>query len=288
MTSTTTTNHSIRGSHAIRRPRVAGFLAAAVLVAGMSYVVDHVGAPVAPAARPADPGTSTPIGADSAAPIDVPGSASGVLVPGSVAQLDRSIAVWSANVAAEPRDFLSATTLAGLYHARGRLTGDLADHQRALDAAIVAEAAAPAEPAAKAIEAAIRFTLHDFDGALSTAEALYAADPSQLGALATMADAKLELGRLTDARADYAQLATVASGPALDIRLARLAYVSGDATAAVRRAQGARDAVRAASRAGETVRPGLLRVRGRRVRTARRRSDQRAGGLRGGPGRPCR
>ena len=60
-----------------------------------------------------------------------------------MAQLDRGIKVWAANLVAEPRDFLSATTLAALYHERGRLTGDLADHQRALEAAQTAARSRP-------------------------------------------------------------------------------------------------------------------------------------------------
>ena len=195
----------------IRRPRAVGFLAAAAILVGLTYVAGAVRAPAPTVVPPAASAGTVPLEANVPATIGVPGS-TGVLVPGSVEQLDRSIATWSANLAAEPRDFISATTLAGLYHARGRLTGDLADQQRALAAARAAETAAPAEAGARAIQAAVQLTLHDFTGALATAEALYATHPSQLGALATMADAKVELGRLADARADYARLATQASG----------------------------------------------------------------------------
>jgi tetratricopeptide (TPR) repeat protein len=187
-----------------------------------------------------------------AATIGLPGGAAVVPTPGSVAQLDRSIKVWAANLAAEPRDFLSATTLAALYHARGRLSGDLADHERALEAARTAVRIAPTEPAARELEAAIAYTLHDFRGALTTAEALYRDDPTQLGALATMADAELELGRVADARADYAVLTARSKGPAVDVRLARLASVTGQPDEALRLARSARDAARAETAAGET------------------------------------
>ena len=174
-----------------------------------------------------------------------------------MAQLDRGIKVWAANLAAEPRDFLSATTLAALYHERGRLTGDLADHQRALEAAQTAARVAPTEPAGRLLEAAIRYTLHDFSGAFADADALYRGDPTQLGALATRADAELELGRVGDARADYAVLSSHAAGPAVDIRLARLASVTGQPAEALRLARSARDGALAQAAAGETADVGF-------------------------------
>jgi tetratricopeptide (TPR) repeat protein len=162
------------------------------------------------------------------------------LVALSIEQLDRSIAAWSANLAAEPRDFLSATNLATLYHGRGQLTGDLGDHERALAAATTALENAPDYAPARAADASIRFTLHDFAGAFAAADALYRDDPSQLGALATRADAAIELGRIDDARRDLGALAAAADSPAIGIRLARLASVTGAADEAVRLATAAR------------------------------------------------
>jgi tetratricopeptide (TPR) repeat protein len=236
------TNRSMQAGRGLRRPRAPGFLAAAALLAGLTYI----GAAMRPGV-PVDPSPG------DAARIGVPGGAAAALAPGSLAQIDRSIEIWAANLAAEPRDFLSATTLAALYHSRGRLTGDLADQERALEAARTAVRGAPTEPGARDLEASIRYTLHDFPGALATAEALYRDDPTQLGALATMADAKLELGRLDDARADYEVLATKAAGPALDIRLARLAYLTDGIEEALRLSHAARDAARAQALAGETA-----------------------------------
>ena len=106
---------------------------------------------------------------------------------------------------------------------------------------------------ARYLEATILFTLHDFSGALAAAESLYREDPSQLGALATMADAKLELGRIEDARSDYARLASVADAPAVDIRLARLAYVTGTAAESLALARSALAGARAEADRGETL-----------------------------------
>ena len=190
----TSATSSIPGRRGLRRPRALGILVAAAVIVGMTYLSSVLLRPATPSKAPSA----------TAVALGVPGAADPAAVPGSVAQLDRGIKIWAANLAAEPRDFLSATTLAALYHERGRLTGDLADHQRALEAAQTAARIAPTEPAGRQLEAAIRYTLHDFSGAFADADALYRGDPSQLGALATRADAELELGRVSDARTDYA------------------------------------------------------------------------------------
>ena len=243
----TSATSSIPGRRGLRRPRAIGILVAAAAIVGMTYVSSVLLRPATPARTAIVP----------AAVLGAPGAADPAAVPGSVAQLDRGIKVWAANLAAEPRDFLSATTLAALYHERGRLTGDLADHQRALEAAQTAARVAPTEPAGRQLEAAIRYTLHDFSGAFADADALYRGDPTQLGALATRADAELELGRVGDARADYAVLSSHAAGPAVDIRLARLASVTGQPAEALRLARSARDGALAQAAAGETADVGF-------------------------------
>jgi len=171
--------------------------------------------------------------------IGIPGSAAAQPAPGTLAQIDHSISAWTKNLAANPTDYLSATNLATLYHGRGRLTADLADQQRALEAATTALGIVPTDPTARLLEASIQFTIHDFEAALSTASALFADDPTQLAALATKADAELELGRVDAATADYDKLAAATSGPGVDVRLARLAYVTGDPAAAVGRSEAA-------------------------------------------------
>ena len=147
---------------------------------------------------------------------------------GSLEQIDHSIAAWTKNLAANPHDYLSATNLAILYHGRGRLSADLGDQERALKAVQTALAIVPGDPGPRAVEATIRYTLHDFSGAFAESDALYRADPTQLGALATRFDSELELGRIGNARADLATLARATSGPAIDVRAARLAFVTGD------------------------------------------------------------
>jgi tetratricopeptide (TPR) repeat protein len=232
----TTATDSIRGRRGLPRPRVLGILVAASIVVAASYAWTAVHptaathpAPIAHPATLADPTT-----------VDSNGGAA-ALIAASTAQLDQGIKVWTANLAKEPRDFFSATTLASLYYSRGRLSGDLADEQRALQFAQTAVAIAPTEPGARSIEASVLYYLHDFATAAARARGIYGDDPAQLGALATMADATLELGDIAGARSDYQTLSSLAKGAAVDIRLARLAYVTGGTDRALALAVQARD-----------------------------------------------
>lgn len=237
------------GGHGLRRPRAVGILAAAFVVAASSYLL----AAIAPG------GTSAPGSERAGDPttIEAPAGAASQVATISLEQLDRSIAAWSSNLRREPRDFLSATNLASLYHGRGQLTGSIDDHDRALRAAETALESAPSYPPARALDAAIRYTLHDFTGALAVAEALYLDDPTQLGALATKVDAELELGRVADARRDLRLLADQAAGPAVDIRLARLAFLTGQHDEAVRFAGTARAAAMNEAANGASIDPGF-------------------------------
>jgi tetratricopeptide (TPR) repeat protein len=253
----TTDTRTFSGRHGIRGPRAVGFLVAAVVIVLATYAVGTLRAPSGGTLPKVAAGAATQpagVAADPGAALAAPGTAT-VLVPGSIDQLTQGIAIWSANVAKEPLDFFSATTLASLYHERGRLNGDLADQQKALQATATAERAAPHETSARVLEASIKYTLHDFESAYGTAQAVFRDEPTNLGALATMADAELELGRIADARADYDRLAASpgAAGAALDVRLARLAYLSGDGAAALARSRAALAATRAAAAAGTTV-----------------------------------
>ncbi len=216
-----------------RRPRVAGLLLAALLVAAGSYLFTAVRQPAAP---PISQGPAAAAPAASAAPIDGGGAPLG-----SIAQIDHSIEAWSKNLEANAGDFLAATNLAALYHGRGRLTYDLTDYERALTAARTALGIEPAHGPARALEGAILFSLHDFPGAFASADALVTDDPSQTGALATRFDAALELGRIDVARADLDRLRVV-GGPAVLIREARLASATGNAGLAMEQAQAARAA----------------------------------------------
>lgn len=220
---------TISSSFPRRGPRAVGLLAAAGMVLVGSYLVSGI-RPTEPAVQPA--ATLAPDAApEDAAPIDI-----GSAPVGTLAQIDRSIDAWSRNLADNPRDFLAATNLATLYQGRGRLSYDLGDYERALTAARTALSIEPMHAPARALEAGILFSLHDYAGAFTAADALLRDDPSQTAAVATRFDASVELGRLDVARADLAIL-TKAGGAAVLIREARLASVTGDETLALMRAR---------------------------------------------------
>ena len=159
----------IQSFHPTRRPRTIGVLGATVLILVASYGWAAITAP----SRPASP-TGVAVGADVdpstsaiGTPGDVPqpGAGTGGPKAGSIERIDHSIEAWSKNLAANAHDFISATNLATLFHGRGRLSYDLGDHERALAAARTALAIEPTHAPARALEAAILYTLHDFDAA---------------------------------------------------------------------------------------------------------------------------
>jgi len=147
---------------------------------------------------------------------------------GSLTQIDNSIAAWTANLAANDKDFISATNVGLLYDARGRLTGDIGDYGRAQAALDKALAVVPTHLPARLLHARLLQTTHDFAGALAESKAILADDSTQAGAVATMGDALLELGDVDGAAAAFSRLATEVPGPAVTARLSRLAFVRGD------------------------------------------------------------
>ena len=216
-------------SHRTRRPRIQpiGVLAAALLVVAGTYVAGLAGEGL--------------VGSPPGAAAPEPGGVTGPSGQVDLEELDSRIATWSSMAAADAADYLSATNLGILYLGRARLSGDLADYQRAAAATSRALVADPAYGPARALDATVRFATHDFRGALAAATALLADVPGDADALAVVGDASLELGQVGNARRAYASLASIAPGPALDVRLARLAYVTGDPARALTIARGARD-----------------------------------------------
>lgn len=211
-----------------RRPRALGVLAAAAAIVIATYMVGGN-----TASPPADPGPAIiqPQGLGAGGPrVDAGGA-----LPASLKRIDHNLSLWAANLRDNPSDFLAATNIATLYQGRARLSHDLGDHERALEAARTALSIAPTHVPARVIEAAILHSLHDFKGAFEAADGLLRDDPTQVAALATRFDAALELGRIDDARRDLGLLGGV-GGPAVLVREARLLTVTGDAAGALERA----------------------------------------------------
>ena len=207
-----------------RRVRPLAVLAASVALVATVQVAAQL-RPVAPAAPPAEaPAVEGPV-APPQAPI---GNASG-----SLAQIDHSIAAWTANLEANTKDFLSARNLGLLYEARARLSGDVTDYGRADEAATRSLSIEPRQLDVQALHARILLATHDFSGALVEASSIDRTAPDQPAVLAIIGDASLELGDLDAAAAIYGRIDTLAPSPAVTARLARVAFLRGDAADAV-------------------------------------------------------
>ena len=225
----------------------------ALLVAAMAVVLASYGVAAFRAAPPST--VNTRGAANGTSPNDVTLDAPGApaLAIGSIEQIDHSISIWTANLARESRDFYSATNLGLLYEARARLTGDIADYDRARQATAEALTIEPTEMTARVVHARVLASLHDFAAALAEARAIITDDPTQLPALATVGDSELELGDVAGAATSYEALAKAAPGAAVDARLSRLAFIQGRPADAWELALRAHDE---ASRDGSTG-PGL-------------------------------
>ena len=213
---------------ALPRPLLIVVMALAVVAGSYAWSAfrgSHPASPIAPVVAPFD--SSGGAGADPAALAGVDGRMS----------LNDQITFWQGRVTRTPKDFLSMVQLALAEAAKARLTADLGLYQQAaaqIDQALTFD---PRYGAGLRAKAQLAFSLHDFAGATTSAQAALDRDPRDDGAHAILGDALLELGRLDDAQAAYASIATTSAGPALDARLAHLEMVRGHVGRAVELAQ---------------------------------------------------
>jgi tetratricopeptide (TPR) repeat protein len=243
-------------AQSLARPRrirpLAILVAAAGIVAAsqLGAALQGSPAPAAPAAQAAPAGQAAPI--TIAGPVTPP-DAPVANAPGSLARIDHSIVAWTANVARNERDFIAAATLGLLYEARARLSGDVTDYARATEAANRSLATEPRQLDVKALHARLQLATHDFSAALAEAQLLDRAAPDQPAVLAIVADAWLELGDVAAATAIYERIQILAPGPAIDARLARVAFLRGDPAGAVARAESAHAAAVAEGQDGPAL-----------------------------------
>jgi tetratricopeptide (TPR) repeat protein len=236
---------------ALRLPRVRGPRPLALLVVSVAIAVGSQVAtllqasPVSPHAASADRPTIN-------APVSPP-EAPIANAPDDLTRIDHNIAAWTKNVAANDQDFLSAANLAALYEARARLSGDVADYSRAAEAAGRSLGIVPNQLDVLALHARLALATHDFGRALSEAASLDRTAPDQPAILSIMGDAQLELGDYDAATSLYGRVATLAPGPAITARLARLTFLRGDPAGAIKQAEAAQAAAVAAGIDG----PGL-------------------------------
>jgi tetratricopeptide (TPR) repeat protein len=169
------------------------------------------------------------------------------------AEVERMIGALEAEVRDQP-SVTRLNQLAQLYLQRARTTGDIQNYLQAQTAIDRSLAMAPADIDARGLEASFRYATHDFVGAFAVAKGIVDQDAAQLGALATMGDAQLELGSYAEAAAVYARLeAAEPDAAATDVRLARLAYLQGRVDEALRMAATAEANARAAALGGPSL-----------------------------------
>ncbi len=194
-----------------RVPRAAGVLVAAIVIVAVTYGVGQVRDPAGPGHAGPRPGDRragrcrTRCRARRRCPGAAANGGATLAPDASLATIDHNIGLWTKNLAANDRDYISATNLATLYHGRGRLTADLGDHQRALEAATTAIADRPdlhTGTGPRRRRSCSRSTTSP--GPSTPPRPSSRRIPSDLGALATRFDAEIELGRIDDATADLA------------------------------------------------------------------------------------
>jgi len=147
---------------------------------------------------------------------------------------DRRIAFWQGRLVAEPNSETAWTYLGDLLELKGKQTGDLANFTAARDAFGKAVAIAPLSTLAHLGLARIDSTFHDFNGALAEATTVLEQNPSANSALAIIFDAAIELGDMKIATDALSSLDSRVDAPAITVRQARLAFVTGDAAEAQR------------------------------------------------------
>ena len=158
-----------------------------------------------------------------------------------VARIRSDIDFWSARFKAHPLDFVSATQWGVNEIALARTTGDLGAYLRAEAAFDAALGTFADNPAALGYKGGVLISLHRFTDARDLARGILAKHPNDPVALATLGDASLELGDLDAARLAFQRADGLAHGSATLVRLAHLAFVEGNTSAAVAQARAAVD-----------------------------------------------
>lgn len=229
-----------------RRLRPLAILGASLALVAASQVANLL-VPRSPAVAPIAPAGQVVRG-----PAAFPGAPIAE-APGSLETIDHSIAAWTANLAANDQDFVSAGNLATLYEARARLSGDVSDYTRATTAADRSLAIEPRQVDVQALHARLQLATHDFGKALAEARAIDRNLPNQPAVLAIIADASLELGDIDGAERLYDQVQAAAPGPAITARLARVAFLRGNPASAASLSESAYHAARADGTTGPAL-----------------------------------
>ncbi len=217
-----------------RRTRTAPLLAGAAIAAVIlgARLPGVIGAG-RPDAYLDDPLLAAPPAETAGGPAADAVSATGYDAAAELERVRSDVDFWAARVQGDAHDIVAAVKLAESDVALARMTGDVASYVAAEAAVGRALAAQPDYAPARAMRSTIFVSLHRFAEAGDEATRVLAMAPDDASALGALGDARLELGDLAGAREAYIRLSAVADGSASRIRLARLAFVTGDVPHAV-------------------------------------------------------
>lgn len=225
-------------AHLPRVPlRAAAILGSMIAIAVVTQLI-ALGRPASPASR-SQPAEAIP-GLVQPAPADLDtGTGSVTADSEDLNRIKGDVAFWSARYAKNHLDFVSATQWGANEIALGRETGDVSAYVRAATAFDAALATFADNPAAIDGKAGVLVTLHRFAEARDLAAAEIAHLPGDQTALATLGDAKLELGDIPGASAAFANALALGPSAAILARESHLAFITGDTRTAITQARAA-------------------------------------------------
>ncbi len=164
---------------------------------------------------------------------DAPSAATPAPAPSVVQPLDAAIALYEKRTAADPRDHLSATTLAELHLRRADETLDVAAFAAAERCARVALERQPGHPPAQVLLARAAAGQGRAEEARRSLDELLALHPRNVPALGAAFDIALAAGDVRTARALSDRLLAINEEPGTLSRMAQLAERDGDVERAI-------------------------------------------------------
>lgn len=210
----------------MRRPSVWSVVAATAIVVAGGYLLSGL------RDSEREPGRRLPIPVPGGVPSSGGEPAAGDAA-GRQAEVERLIGVFESRVRNRD-DGTDLTVLGELYLISARTTGDPSSYQQAAGVLERALRIGAGNLDARTLLASARLGLHQFGEAEDLAAEVVADDPSRLDAVTILGDARLALGDLAGARLAFLAVDDeIPEAPAIQARLAQLAFLEGDADAAV-------------------------------------------------------
>jgi tetratricopeptide (TPR) repeat protein len=147
---------------------------------------------------------------------------------------DQAIRLFQDRCERNPTDFVSLTILGEAQARKARECADPGVYERAEEALRKALVLLPGYARAQTALALVLCNRHKFAEGYELARQVYAGNPANLTALATIGDAELELGRYAEAEATFRRLLDRNTESSTLARMARLAELKGETEEALR------------------------------------------------------